>query len=214
MSDQFSAPKPSFVAPKDNGLLTPKDQSHHVPAPSLVERAQNVGNDKVAQLLAEARERAKEQAKIFEKPSSKKKKEEVNVIKTKEIIQIDLSYVTTPEECIKRTRAGNGFNINDPEVTKLFYANDGAQFVQDDMTFALSFENWRRWKNSQANPKFKDEPKIPYKRSQPIPHGTKRIVLGLPSQNKYIAELEAKNRAKNQGHYGFVVPSFPIKKYS
>src|ERR1700743_2367352 len=74
--NRFNFPKPAFIPPKDNGLLSPKDQSHHAPSPDVATLAASTGNDKIAAILLRAREAAKEQAKIIEskKSSSSPKK--------------------------------------------------------------------------------------------------------------------------------------------
>lgn len=213
-AERFTAPRPAFVTPKDEGLLTPKSQDHHAPAPSLVTRAVSEGNDKIAALLEKAQKDAKEQAKIIEaakKPSTQKKrtkKEEEKSEGSTSGPQFEPHHVMSDIEFVKLTRAGDNFTIHDPEVKAIFWANGGERHLVGDLSYAQAFENLRREKLNSLLPGSKSETK--YNRVLPLPPGTKVWTPGVPTMSdlaaKARAEAEAKARKENAHYIGFVKP--------
>ena len=62
--ESFQTPYPGKPIPSDPVDTTPKEIRDHTPSPSLVERA--AGNNKLVELLKQATEHAREQARIQE----------------------------------------------------------------------------------------------------------------------------------------------------
>lgn len=215
--DTFEGKRPTFTAPKDDDLTSPKSQDHHEPAPSLVKRAEIEGNDKIATLLAKVQQDAKDQAKIIEtvkKPrAASKKKDSSSEGETTEgpvttgRAPVDPAHILSDAEFVKRTRAGDLFSIHDPEVKLLFWANGGEDHYKGGLSYAQAFENLRREKlNRIAFPNKGNEER--YHRVRPLPPGTKAYVSGVPDMvAKSQADQDAKWRAENSNFFGFVKPA-------
>lgn len=216
--DSFEGKRPTFSAPKDDEIITPKSQDHHDPAPSLVKRAESEGKDKIAELLAKVQQAAKDQAKIIEtakKPKTTKKKtvSAEGETTTVEVVTgrapVDPTHIISDAEFVKRTRAGDLFSIHDPEIKLLFWANGGEYHLVGGLSYAQAFENLRREKlNRIAFPTKSDGSEEKYRRVRPLPPGTRAYVSGMPDiAAKAQAEQEAKFRGENDNFFGFVKPS-------
>ena len=205
--DGFKSPTPTFKAPQDPLKVYQPEVRDHSPSPSLVERARLEGKDHIAQLLAQAQQAAKDQAKVIErdkKPrvSAPKKKDTLSPTPQEAKPAAPIVTFTSDDVCddvtfIKRTR---GINPSEPSAKALFYANGGEKYLTPGTSFAQAFEAMRRAILHRLTlPKGIDIANAaPYQRHMAMTENARVYVPGVPTAKELARKANAKAEAKKR----------------
>jgi hypothetical protein len=156
--DKFSSPAPQYKQPKipyHADYLTPEDKDHN-PSPAVVQLLRNKGNDKLAQILEQAKSNAKKHAATLERQIAKRtpgktpththprKQEQVHYCEAHILSDADFITYTRDLTIDFHTRA----------ITLLVYANGGERFISQGMNLAQALDCMRR--ERQARLHYKD----------------------------------------------------------
>lgn len=202
MSDRFVSPRPTFTAPTNESALeatTPRPRDH-TPAPSVVQRVEQLGNADLAALLAEAQQQAREHAQArlpitrqrtprAERLPSFDEEETTAPVAASRAPKFQPSDVLDDATFIRRTR---DTNIHTPEMQALFWANGGERHMVAGLTYAQGFDNLRREKTRRLQGV--SATAVPYQRNSTLQQGTQSHTPGMPSQQDRVRQREAQAR--------------------
>jgi hypothetical protein len=142
--DSFPNPRPPIVSPS-KPVQFKSSNKDHTPAPSLVERARQQGNHKLAELLQQATQHAKHHARKAEDQPQRREKKPSGVIgvvkKHIPTSHYDESHICDDLTFIQRTRC---LDAHSAEMKALFYANGGQRYMDLGMVYGAALDMLRR----------------------------------------------------------------------
>jgi hypothetical protein len=207
-SDTFKSRLPKIEETKDQARLkevySPPEVDHSIAKPvSLLvqDTVKRMGNDRLAELIAKASEKAKAAARTETKEERVSSYQSISSSK-KTVCPIqytDADRCSSDEEFIKRTMGGDVHSI---ELKSLFYANGGQSYIDGTgLLYAMAFDAMRREKliaiRSKTKPVSIDSSE-PWLRAGAPPKDSQVFVQGVPTVSELIARENAEADAKRR----------------